>query len=795
MFFHLVLFGLFSWSYATAQSLQNASSTQPTLSATLGGTGTPSPSRTLNSSSSQGSIESCNSAWQSYKSRMTRPYTTDTATITKTLSISTSLMGKQTCSSYCGSICYADTLSAKTVLIPGTYTTTEHSFSSRLTYSGPAPNCTVPAADCKQLWTSYTSADKAWSRTGGIGSPLTPGCTDGCQRTTCRFGGGDKGAIPTPGVQERYWNSLKLFYFPETRNVSRDMCATSPTQTPELPVSYSSYIPTTTEGFVVQDGKTLYKGNVYISVDQLEVGDNCGYTTVMHDIAFPVASSDVQSQRAMEVEPVSGKYWPVNWADFNEPVPYSAYIGGQGMSFSAIPPEQMFSSSVYCKTAICDRSAVLPGKYNPWMILPLAIKDLDPEFADCGIPDGYTWFDPPIALHSAPNFLTTNSPDPASTPATPASSVIALPAKTSSPAAAEPPSSAPPPYDPPPYDPPANKDPPTADPPGNKPSPHDPNNPPTANPPTNKPPTYNPPSNNPAPGGQTPNSGQNPNDPVYTRPEQADPASRPRITVGPTVIPIAPDGQGLVIHAPTTIAPDASAVIGSTTYQLSSGVLTMVSSGGTSSITLGDAAQNAVGTVVGLGNGGSFTITTAGSSLVFDVKTTIKDGNPAQTIGDMVVSVGSDGVRISNLKNGEQTTVAFADVEGAITGREGSFNAAAFTGATFGDEGFGAASAYNTRDSTGDSKGVSKGVSAGDAQGGSAVTSKTDPASTGSNAEGSTSAGTGRSSASGTGSAGANGSESETGVPSSATNKGAAASVSAPWYLQFLSMCILVAYF
>lgn len=49
----VALLGLLSWPCATtAQSFQNASSTQPTL--TLGGTGTPVPSRTLNSSSSQG---------------------------------------------------------------------------------------------------------------------------------------------------------------------------------------------------------------------------------------------------------------------------------------------------------------------------------------------------------------------------------------------------------------------------------------------------------------------------------------------------------------------------------------------------------------------------------------------------------------------------------------------------------------------------------------------------------------------------------------------------------------------
>jgi hypothetical protein len=54
------------------------------------------------------------------------------------------------------------------------------------------------------------------------------------------------------------------------------------------------------------------------------------------------------------------------------------------------------SPSVYCKTAICGRSSVLAGEYNPWMILPQAIKKLNPDFADCQIPDGFTWFDPPI---------------------------------------------------------------------------------------------------------------------------------------------------------------------------------------------------------------------------------------------------------------------------------------------------------------------------------------------------------------------------------------------------------------
>jgi hypothetical protein len=54
MFFHLrcaALLGLLSWPYATAQSFQNASSAQQTLSTSFNSTVTPSPSRTLNSSS------------------------------------------------------------------------------------------------------------------------------------------------------------------------------------------------------------------------------------------------------------------------------------------------------------------------------------------------------------------------------------------------------------------------------------------------------------------------------------------------------------------------------------------------------------------------------------------------------------------------------------------------------------------------------------------------------------------------------------------------------------------------
>lgn len=106
----------------------------------------------------------------------------------------------------------------------------------------------------------------------------------------------------------------------------------------------------------------------------------------------------------------------------------------------------------------------------------------------------------------------------------------------------------------------------------------------------------------------------------------------------------------------------------------------MVSPSGTSSLTVGDAGNNAVGTVVNLGGGGAaFTITTASGSVVFDVATTIGNGDPAQTVDGMVVSVGSDGVHVSNTADGSVTTIAFTDVAGLTTDAEGRFKIAGLT--------------------------------------------------------------------------------------------------------------------
>lgn len=580
--------------------------------------------------------------------------------------------------------------------------------------------------------------------------------------------------------------------------MSRDMCASTPTQTPvPFPTTdVTSYIPITTEGFAVVDGKTLYKGNVYISISQMEVNDNCGYTTIMEDVAFPVASSDVQSERGDLG--FTSRVYPVNWADFIEPVPYSAYIAGRERTFSAIDPAMVSDHVNYCKTAICDRQVVYPHSFNPWILLPPAVKHLDPEFANCDLRWDLSFFDPPIALSAVPNFLETTASEPLPTPAKPASSVVAMPVQTGDVSYSGPPASKPTAGGQIPNESachistcPSNQGPASGahgsndagsgvivpaqpfgdkDPPGSPGSPDSPSTPSTPDPPG-------------APGAPAVGTSQ-PNNPT---------PARPQITLGPTLIPLAPDGHGLVIQSPTTFAPSSSAIIGGTTFHLQSGVLTMISSGEASTLTIGAASQNAIGTVVGLANG-DFTIQTTASSLVFNIQSTVRIGDPPQTVGDMVYSVGSEGVVVKNLRSGEQTSIPMREVEAMASGRVEGLDAgeiAAFLGgetAVLSGEGATASvvlSGDQTAGSDFQSEPSETGYVSGETQSGREDATGTEPVGTASTAFPSR-----------LGSAGSSTDEgSETGAASSEgaiVNKGAAASVSYPRQFGLLSGFILM---
>ncbi|KAJ4293626.1 hypothetical protein N0V90_008910 [Kalmusia sp. IMI 367209] len=475
----------------------------------------------------------------------------------------------------------------------------------------------------------------------------------------------------------------------------------------------------------------------------------------------------------------------------------SAYNGALSRTFSARPIEQITDSAHYCKTAICDKRAVLPGSFNPWLVLPRAVQNLDPAFEGCKIEDDRVFFDPPIALHGVPNFLTSASADPVvTTPAKPASSPTALPVQTSIPAP-DPITSPSAPNDPASSDPPTNDPSPSNDPPVDDPAPSSgqtPSDPtpsgqipddPASNRPPSDPQSTRPASNDPDPNDPAPNDPAS-NRPSTQRPVSGDPASnvpasnrpntprptandnapgasgtrspadasRPQITVGPTIIPLAPNNQGIIIHSSITVAPSGSTVISGTTFHFESGTLTLQSAGGSSTLALGSpGVSGGVSTVIELSNGGALTILSAGGSLVVDVEKTVTNGDPAMTVGDVVVSVGSDGVQVSDMQIGNQTSIAFTDVEGAI------ISDAEFTGAGA-SVGTGLGSEYGT------------GISASSAQGNSTALSRssTQPTTTSSGG----------------------GDESETGTPTNSVGEGAGTLLRIPIGIGFISTLLFI---
>ncbi|KAJ4357819.1 uncharacterized protein N0V89_002395 [Didymosphaeria variabile] len=123
-----------------------------------------------------------------------------------------------------------------------------------------------------------------------------------------------------------------------------------------------------------------------------------------------MASSDLYSVRGYPHNIIP---YSIEWADFQDPVPWSAYVGQS-----------------YCANNRVACTEVIPGSYQPAMSMPGQIRQLDPNWASCEF-DNYGLFDPPIALHGVPNFLTSTSAaaDPTPTSAEPV--VSAAPGQSS----------------------------------------------------------------------------------------------------------------------------------------------------------------------------------------------------------------------------------------------------------------------------------------------------------------------------------------------------------------------------
>jgi len=433
----------------------------------------------------------------------------------------------------------------------------------------------------------------------------------------------------------------------------------------------------------------MYEGNVYLSLSAPYVADNCG-SSIAPKYDKPriitMASSDLFSVRGYPHNVIP---YSINYADFNDPTPWSAYVGGW-----------------YCWNNRPACSEVFQGSYFPVMSMPGQIRQLDPNWASCEY-DKFGIFDPPIALQSIPNFLTSStqpaSADPTPTQPEPVVSETASPGQTSndeSPSATATPAPISSPSDPQEPQPSTSPEEPTSgqnpqpnpqpsptvqepqpsathqdpkpsqnpqssgsllDPALSTPStPEDPQNPAPTNSPSLAPnnpqdPTVSDPQSPNLNTPQNPSLSNSPNDPqiptageiptpnpapTFTGPANSSPnrSSSLSITIGPTVVPVDPI-RGVVINTGTILTNGGTpVVISSSTFSVGTSGLTIISPETSTEISFGNGP-----TTVNIGPGSTPVVVDPAGTVVLGGTTISPSGAPV-TIGDSTLSMGSSNI-------------------------------------------------------------------------------------------------------------------------------------------------------
>ncbi|KAF2737483.1 hypothetical protein EJ04DRAFT_510342 [Polyplosphaeria fusca] len=602
-----------------------------------------------NASTNVDAASLCNSAWLAYtqtsRSYIPTSYSTTISTRIDDYNSTIYSYPPYNCTQACGTICYAN-IGPTSTLSPVHYETT-YTFTRGNSYPGPQPSCAIGFNDCTSLSSVYSTQWSKWlseRSTITTASPERPACS-ACKSTSCAF----------------QHAAMSLYFWPVTGNVSRDMCAWEPTEGPAsyTPPLNTTYVPTTTGPYAVVDGITMFQGNVYLSLLEPYVVDNCGKSVSRSSNrgnVLTIASSDLYSVRKYPHNLIP---WSVNYADFVDPVPWSAYIGDR-----------------YCANNRPLCSVIYPHDYHPVMVMPPEIRGLDPAWASCSF-DQYGIFDPPVALSSVGNLFSSTStaqPQPTRstsaipevTPPSPGQSVPGGPRPTSTPQPGghDPGHNNPPPNNNPgnngPGNGPGNNDPGNNNPGNNNPGNNGPgnnnpgnnnpgnNNPGNNNPGNNNPGNNNPGNNNPgnnspgnnSPGNNSPgnNSPGNNNNPGPNNPPTNPRPNPPIITLGPTHIPLDPTGA-LILTPGTTLSLNSPPITLTgpsgthTTLSLGPDGLHIVSRGTSSlapfsstPVTLSD------GRVLSVGRGG----------VVVDAGKTLQRGESA-VVGEMTMSLGSNG--------------------------------------------------------------------------------------------------------------------------------------------------------
>jgi hypothetical protein len=367
----------------------------------------------------------------------------------------------------------------------------------------------------------------------------------------------------------------------------------------------------TTVAPVVFEGHTYSSGHVYISFPTVFASNVCNSVTIGTPRMGSILTLQSSELSSLRYPFYASDAFSFNYADLNSPVPWSAY-GAQADCFLG-----------FCET--------ISSEYNPQLMIPPAITDMEPGWSDCEVYWGGI-HDPPHALSTA---VMIADPPPTSKPAEPCSTP-------------KPPVAPPTPV-------PASQDAGKKDPPA------------SANPPPNSPQSDPPP-----------------------QPPKSDPPAQPSpniasnvvgVLFGGTAKPTSPDsGSGEAVSSPiigSEARNTAGAIVGGQTVQvIGSGAAVVgdqtISVGG-SPVTINNTPVSlaAGGIVVGTGGNAetiavnsppsptpgpaaSVVVTVGGQTLAVDPTggisfsgTTISPGGPAVTIGSQIVSIGVSGVVVN----------------------------------------------------------------------------------------------------------------------------------------------------
>ncbi|KAK4609106.1 hypothetical protein CLAFUW4_14520 [Fulvia fulva] len=268
-----------------------------------------------------------------------------------------------------------------------------------------SPSCSITAtSDCDALYSMYTTSVAA-------GSPPyeTPPCLNA---TAAAQYSSAMANIYGCGDCTIYGEGVELVYFPTT--AERDFCASTPTATlthygPSAVITAYAGKSTTTAGQVFNnrtvwaDGHAFTTETAYISISTVYAVDRCSKTfgAPVKDAILAMPSESVLSlrysqdhfQRVMTTDIQTG--YPVNYADFNTPIPWSAWNG-----------QNICDPGGYGGWAC---SVIYEQSYRPQLAIPPQITDLAPEFKKCQMFYNGLW-DPPLALQPAESVVKPTAP-------------------------------------------------------------------------------------------------------------------------------------------------------------------------------------------------------------------------------------------------------------------------------------------------------------------------------------------------------------------------------------------------